>query len=180
MREIYKVDLPYPSLDNIKPDGISAKIISPAYSGQESELTAVMQYMYHHFYFEDIDEEIASGLIKISLAEMEHFEILGKLLLKLGVDPVYTWCPPLKWNFYNTSGVSYTKTPQKMLMDDITGELLAIKEYEKMLSCLRSEEVSAVISRIILDEQLHVKILKEYLEKINKNTQKECFMPKNT
>ncbi len=170
MREIYKVDLPYPSLDSIEPDAISAKIISPAYSGQESELTAVMQYVYHHFYFEEGWEEIANGLMKIAIAEMEHFEILGKLLLKLGVDPVYTWCPPLKWNFYNTGNVSYTKTPQKMLMDDITGELLAIKEYEKMLSCLQNEEVSAVIARIILDEQLHVKILKGYLEKISKNT----------
>lgn len=170
MREIYKVDLPYPSLDSIEPDAISAKIISPAYSGQESELTAVMQYVYHHFYFEEGWEEIANGLMKIAIAEMEHFEILGKLLLKLGVDPVYTWCPPLKWNFYNTGSVSYTKTPQKMLMDDITGELLAIKEYEKMISCLQNEEVSAVIARIILDEQLHVKILKGYLEKISKNT----------
>lgn len=62
--------------------------------------------------------------------------------------------------------MSYSQTPQKMLMDDITGELTAIEEYTQMLGQLSDERVGAVISRIRLDEELHVKVLQEQLEKL--------------
>ena len=163
MRKKYSVDLPYPSFDGIEKDPISAKIIAPAYAGLKGELAATLQYVYHHYFFEETNEEIANALMGIAISEMHHLEILGKLLLKLGVEPIYSQCPPLKWNFYSPSEISYTKNPQKMLMDDIMGELLAIKEYEKMIKLLENEQVSAVISRIILDEELHVKVLKNFL-----------------
>ena len=51
-------------------------------------------------------------------------------------------------------------------MDDITGELTAIEEYTQMLGQLSDERVGAVISRIRLDEELHVKVLQEQLEKL--------------
>ena len=53
-----------------------------------------------------------------------------------------------------------------MLMDDINGELAAIAEYDRIIGELRNERVSAIIKRIKLDEELHVKILREQLNKI--------------
>ena len=38
------VDLPYPDIDDIKEDKLTARIISPAYAQQKSELTAILQY----------------------------------------------------------------------------------------------------------------------------------------
>lgn len=163
------IDLPYPNIEDIEPSIYNAMVITPAYAGLHGELSAILQYTYHFFYFEKLGHlEIADVVFRISLAEMEHLETLGKLLLKLGVDPVFSICPPYQYNFYNTSKISYNTTPQKMLLDDIAGELSAINEYENMIKRLKSEEVSAVISRIILDEQLHVKALKECLEGICK------------
>jgi bacterioferritin len=163
------IDLPYPNFECIEQSVYNAMVITPAYAGLHGELSAILQYTYHFFYFEEYNyKDISEVLFRISLAEMEHLEILGKLLLKLGVDPVFSMCPPYQYNFYNTSKINYNKTPQKMLLDDISGELSAINEYENMMKRLKSEEVSAVISRIILDEQLHVKALKECLESISK------------
>lgn len=46
-----RVDLPYPSLDSLKPDLTAARIIAPAYAGiYISECNAIFQYTYHHFY----------------------------------------------------------------------------------------------------------------------------------
>lgn len=158
------LELPYPEPKNLCPDPFSARVISAAYAGGHGELTAILQYVYHHFWFENSgDEKTASVLVGIAVAEMRHLDILGKTLLALGADPVFTRFPPYKCDFYSSSFVNYSKTAKKMLMDDIAGELKAINDYREMQSVLKNEEVSAIVSRIILDEELHVKVLKERL-----------------
>ena len=165
------VNMPYPDTDGIKRDEKIARIISPAYASLSGELNAVMQYVYHYFNFKISDDaDNADVMLGIALAEMNHLEKLGELLITLGVDPVYTAYPPYKTDFYSTRGISYSKTAVKMLLDDIAGELAAINEYQKILDKIpktdNGERVGAIIYRIIIDEELHVKILKDALKKI--------------
>ncbi len=161
------LDLPYPTLDKIKENPNDACIIYPAYSGLHGELTGVLQYVYHHFYFEkQLNDATAQVLMGIALAEMEHYKMLGKAILKLGVSPIITTNLPYRYNPYNTSKILYSKEGQKMLLDDISTELVAIKTYQKMLDKLQDERVSALITRIILDEELHVQVLKKELESL--------------
>ena len=157
-------DLPYPSTDTLEKDVRSGQIISFAYATLHGELTAILQYVYHHFYFGEIEKTDAEILMAIAEAEMMHLDILGKAMLKLGVSPKYVQIPNTS-NYYSTCTVSQSKTPQKMIMDDIQGELTAIADYQKMLFILKNEQVEAIIQRIILDEQLHVEKLKEMLQK---------------
>ena len=164
-----KLELPYPSIEDILVDYKSASIISPAYCGVHGELDAILQYVYHCFYFKRIgDEQTAKILMGIAMCEMMHLEMLGELILKLGIDPVFTRRPPIRGDFYNTSQINYSRTPIKMLIDDITAEMVAVSEYEKICERLTNEQVGAVIKRIILDEQLHIKVLRARLEEINK------------
>ena len=168
MEKALIVDLPYPSTSEITEDLYSARIIAPAYASSHSELGAIMQYVYHHFYFDKLGEdEIANLLIEISVAEMKHLEILGETLLKLGVDPVFTKLPPYKIDFFSTRAISYSKTARKMLLDDIAGEMMGINDYNRMLDELENENVSAIIKRILLDEELHLVALKKCLKEIN-------------
>ena len=157
-------DLPYPSTDTLTTDVRSGQIISFAYATLRGEITATLQYVYHHFYFGEIDENDAEILMAIAKAEMIHIDILGTAMLKLGVSPRYVQVPNTN-NFYNTSTVSCSTTPQKMIMDDIKGEMNAIADYQKMLFILKNEQVEAIIQRIILDEELHLEKLKEMLKK---------------
>ena len=160
-------DLPYPSTDTLEKDVRSGNIISFAYATLKGELTAILQYIYHHFYFGQFEENDADTLMSIAVAEMVHLDILGKAMLRLGVSPKYVQCPNTT-AYFNTSTVSKSTTPQKMLMDDIQGELNAIADYQKMLFVLKNEQVEAIIQRIILDEQLHLEKLKQMLEKYAK------------
>lgn len=162
-----RLSLPYPKISGIGEDYRSAAIISPAYAGIHGELNTVLQYVFHSFYFEKEGmSEAADVMIGIAICEMKHLDLLGSLLLELGVQPIFTENPPRMCNFYNTSAICYSRTPQRMLMDDITGELAAIDAYTQMLDRLSDEAVGAVISRIRLDEELHVKVLKAQLEKL--------------
>jgi bacterioferritin len=108
----------------------------------------------------------ARSMENIAMAELIHMQILGKTLIKLGIDPVYTAKPPIRSGFFNTSRISTAKAPQKMLMDDIAAETQAINNYNQALKRLRNEEAAAVIQRIILDEKLHLEELKELLSQL--------------
>ena len=160
-----KVDLPYPVIEPCC-DFTSAKIIYPAYSGLKGELTATLSYTYHHLFFEKENDRETAELIKsIALCEMEHYNLLGKALISLGVNPLLLDKPSYLGEYYNASCVFTSHTAKKMLIDDISGELLAIDDYSKMLCRLKNEEVSALISRIRTDEELHVCALKNALNK---------------
>ncbi|MBS1455556.1 MAG: hypothetical protein HP008_00615 [Clostridia bacterium] len=164
------VDIPYPSMDCVKENRRAAYIISSSYAGYEGELNAILSYNYHSLYFESFGmKDYAETLTAISIAEMRHLDILGRLLIKLGADPVYTLRAFDKCDFYNTSNVSSSNIPVKMLLDDISGELTAINAYKEMEKKL-PDDVAAIIARIRLDEELHVKALKSLMEKLSSRT----------
>ena len=160
-------EIPYPGLEGIGEDPAALKIIAPAYAGGEGELTAVLQYIYQHIIFENSGyPEYADTLLKISLEEMKHLGILGSLICKLGAPPVYSYLPPYPINYYCARSVSYSKTPQKMILDDIQAEQYAIDSYGKMLCRLKDERIAAVIQRIRMDEEKHLAEFKRVLKEL--------------
>ncbi len=164
-----QVDLPYPDLAGIGEDLCSARIISPAYADRGSEMTAILQYVFQAIVLQKQGlEEYAKTLERIAITEMHHLEILGSLLYQLGVLPVFSSCPPRKFDFYSTSAVSYACDVHKMILDDILGETQAIYTYEEMIRKLKNEKVAAIIERIVLDEKLHLETLKNILRELNK------------
>ena len=162
-------ELPYPGLEGIQESSESICIIAPAYAGRGSEMTATLQYVYQSIIFSGLKmQEISDTLLSIAIAEMEHLELLGKMILKMGAKPIYSERPPVPSRFYTTSYVGYSVQPQKMIADDIRGETEAIEGYTCMAEKLKDEQAAAIISRIILDEKVHLaqlkKIYKELVE----------------
>ena len=157
-------ELPYPALNGIEKDEESVRILAPAYAAKEGELTATLQYIYQSFIFCSLSmAEYAKTLQAIAVAEMHHLDLLGRMILKMGAYPIYSACPPIPFNFYSASAVSYSVSPQKMIMDDIRAETEAIRCYERIAGRLKNEQAAAVISRIILDERLHLDAFKRIL-----------------
>lgn len=161
-------DTPFPTTEKITHDALSLRIISPAYAAPASELTAVLQYVYHTFFFrrEGLGD-IADTLESIAVAEMIHLRLLGETVLALGAAPVYTQFPPASFNFYSAKFVSYSCKLKDMIEDDIVGERHAIRGYENMLCKLKNKCVAAIISRILEDERLHLAALEKILEGLN-------------
>lgn len=156
---------PFPTIAGICPDAYSLRIISPAYASPQGELNAILQYVYHSFFFESHGfSDIAETLICIAVAEMLHLQILGKTILALGASPIYAQFPPTGFNFYSAKYVGYSCTLKNMLEDDLLGERHAIASYEKMLKRLKNEQVKAIITRILEDERLHVEALEKILK----------------
>ena len=132
-------DLPYPDLSGLTVDCKNARIIMPAYA----------------------DSKYAAALEGIAIAEMKHLDMLGEALLRMGVSPTYVRRPPEQCEFYSTCNVDYSVRPAAMLAADITAENEAIRSYEQMLCKIDNPTLNALISRILLDERMHLKAFKE-------------------
>ncbi len=157
---------PFPTVDDVSDDAYSLRVISPAYASSTGELNAVLQYIYHSFFFGSYGyKDVAEKLVSIAVAEMLHLNLLGKTILALGAAPVYCRCPPACFDFYSAKYVSYSRSLQFMLEDDIIGEKQAICQYDKMLKRLKNTQVKEIIARIRTDEILHLETLDSILSK---------------
>ncbi len=155
------VDIPYPNVSELLEDRCSASIIYPAFIGTHSELNAIIQYVYQEFeYTSQKKEEIAKTLTGISLCEMKHFHLLGETLKALKADSIFTDYPQYVTpsRFYRERACE--KGLERMLYEDIALEMQAIERYRYMVKRLSNEQVINVIERIVLDEELHLKVLK--------------------
>lgn len=138
------------------------RALSPAYAGRNGELTAVLQYVYQSVLLGGCGkEQQAKILIKIAVDEMRHLEKIGTLLVKLGVPPVFTACPPYPVAYYSASNVDYSRPLPQMIAADIRAEKEAIACYTRILDAVQNPDVRAVIERIREDEERHLAILKE-------------------
>lgn len=153
----YRSDLPYPDII-VEKNPTESKLLMPAYAGSASELTAVLTYSFQK-YVSPKYPEIATALEGIAITEMHHHELLGETIYALGGYPVMG-----ARTYWNGSFVTYTLDPRKYLRQNIIAEETAILNYERTILNLTSESVKTLLERIILDEEVHVKIFKELLK----------------
>jgi bacterioferritin len=162
------VDAPYPDPFDLSCDAYSLHVVSPAYATAESELNAILQYVYHSFFFAAKGkDDIAETLVSIAIAEMLHLDLLGKSILTMGAQPIYTAQPAAPFQFYSTKYVGYGSSLKTMVEDDIRGEQHAISSYERMLTRLCNQKVKEIIARILEDERLHLTALQGILKEIS-------------
>ena len=151
---LYRSELPYVDVVVDKNLGDS-KVLMPSYAGASGEMTAIMTYTYQHFV---ADKELATILEGISLVEMHHFDMLGKAITKLGGYPVVGGR-----TYWNGSFVNYTLDPKRFLKQNIIAEETAILNYERTILNLSQDCLKMMIERIILDEEIHIKLFKDCL-----------------
>lgn len=161
------LDEKYPSIEGLQKNIEVAYKIKQSYSGQISELTCINKYIYQSFILNDTFKEIKNALKKIAIVEMHHLEILGNILIKLGLNPSYTYIN--KYNnetYFQTDLINYETNILKFLKDNIKGEEKAIKEYQEIIKYADDEIITDILNRIILDEEHHIKIFKSILNNL--------------
>lgn len=165
----YCVNSPYPEPKVEKKNMQYANILLKDYAGKVSEFTAISLYSYQHFVSDGQYEDYAKLIGGIAVVEMKHLELLGETIKLEGIKPMYinNVCPPGK--FWNPMYVNYTICIEEMLMEDIKDEEMAIRNYKYHMTLINDKYIRKLIERIILDEELHVKLFKKELEKLQSN-----------
>ena len=161
--EKYRVDLPYPEI-KVKDKNLEyAKLLHDDYAGFVSEMSAITQYVYGHLVTDKVNEKVTATLEGIAMAEMKHLELLGKAIIALGGNPVYWGTYNNMDQYWNASYVSYSKDVKQLLMDNIKGEQDAIYQYKRHIYIIRDPHIQELLSRIVMDEKLHLTILTKLL-----------------
>ncbi|QAA32846.1 ferritin-like domain-containing protein [Clostridium manihotivorum] len=161
----YIVNLPYPEPRIERPNVQYANILLKDYSGDVSEFTAINLYVYQHFVSDGEYEDYAELVGGVSMAEMKHLELLGETIKLLGIKPIYidNACPPGR--LWTPRYVNFTTFITEMIMEDIQSEQKAIENYRYHLTLIQDRYIRELLERIILDEELHVKLFKQLYEK---------------
>ncbi len=143
-----------------------AAILSDDYAGTVSEMTAVTQYFYQHLIIEDSNEQLAAALECISIVEMHHLDMIGKLITDFGGDPQFRVMNRKNKAFWSGRYPLYLKNPQRFIKADIQSEQQAIRNYRLNISQIDDIYVKKVLERIILDEENHIKIFESFLNRM--------------
>ena len=78
----------YPKLQNVLKNPVYAQKLYNDFSGNLSELSTILQYTYEHIN-NDLGNTISNIILSISIVEMKHLNMIGKLIQMLGLPPYY-------------------------------------------------------------------------------------------
>ena len=150
---------PYPSIQVECPNPEYARLLLDDYAGMVSEMTAINQYLFHHFDMPQELADVAQMLEDVAIVEMHHLEILAELINLLGQPPMYMDGQGLFWN---ASYVPYlTGCPCEQLKSDIQAEQIAIETYRRHMELIDDRYIKEILARIIMDEELHLHLFSE-------------------
>lgn len=156
----YASELPYPQIQ-VSPNLAQAKLLMPLYAGISSELTAILTYSFQS-YVTTKYPEIAHAIEGIAKVEMYHHKLLGKTICALGGYPIMG-----ARTYWSGNYVNYTLPVKKYLEEDILAEKNTISNYEQTILNIENESVKTLLERIIIDEEIHIEVLKSLLEELN-------------
>ncbi len=156
---------PYPSLEGIGANRHDLEIIYNDYAGRISEFSAITQYVYHQLEAKgDHEEQIGSSLLAIAQVEMRHLNILGMLMIKLGGNPRFFYREDGALLPWQGSLIDGEDQIVRMLKSDLWLERQTIASYRWQGGQVSQPQITAVLNRLILDEEIHVNILERLLK----------------
>lgn len=156
---------PYPEIKVQSANRKYAGLLMDDYAGPESELTAITQYLFLHFTAKGKGAEAGETAVRIAVTEMHHMDILASVILLLGGRPVYSGNPAGSRGFWSGRFPYYGTALCDRLQSALNGEYQAIQNYEQHIRVIEDPCVQAILKRIVLDETLHVRILKETISR---------------
>lgn len=159
------VDLPYPPVKVSARNPAYANLLGVDYCGSVSEMSAITQYINNENRISCEDCPMAKTLLGIAMAEMMHLQKLGELIVLLGGNVDFTArYPNGKQKMWTPECLNLPENAKKMLLADMEAERDAIRQYEMHISMMKDECVNAVLTRIIMDEEYHIMILRTLLK----------------
>ena len=156
------INLPYPNVVNASDR--RKNVLEMIYRLYLSKFTAVAEYIYQNLIFSQ-NHPIAADLLEcISLIEMKHFRILGKLLTVLGVDPRIK---PADVNRRPKGSDSLSAISEQQLIDVAYNNIYTtksfIQEFNMLSRITNDREIKTTVQRLMLDEQHVVDLLEELI-----------------
>ncbi len=154
---------PYPPIQAAEPNRRYASMLLQDIASSRGEMTAVYQYLYQHWILETAESELAHLLARIAKVEMQHLDILGKLVVLLGGNPICRTNPCSCSTAWNGNMLQYTGSRRQLLAHNMSLELAAVNDYRTQAELIRDPCVSAILIRLAEDEEIHYQLFRSLL-----------------
>ncbi len=163
----FSAKAPYPSLEGIQPSPHDLNIVGNSYAGRISEFSAIAQYVYHQLEAKgDGRVPIGQTLLSIAQVEMRHLNILGTVVGRLGGTPSFYYREEGRLVPWQGGLVDGCRQVVEMLQSDLRLERQTIACYHWQGAQVSQPQITAVLNRIILDEEIHVQVLERLLKEV--------------
>lgn len=162
----YKVNSPYPKVKVVAPNETYGLMMLDNVGGMNSETSTISQYIYNHAIASQEFLELKQLFLDISLVEMQHLDIFMELSLKLKMDPRWWTCLNDQCCYWSPSYLNYPHHIKDVLQTAIDNEYQTIDKYMYQIKVIKDPFIVAILKRIIEDEELHIKILKDWKAKL--------------
>lgn len=160
---LYKVDKPYPELKVEGKNFAYARAMLSNMGGRNSEMTAVGSYFYNVLATSGRADELSHIFHGISIVEMQHLQMFGALAKLLGGDPRLWEARQGGHRYWSPGYIDYRWGIPELIKSSINAEHAAIQKYRAQEQKISDPNIQALLSRIIEDEQLHIKIFEDQL-----------------
>ena len=140
-----------------------ASLLSRTYAGPSGELTKILRYEYQSLILEEEQPLIAQELREMSRNDMKHLDLLGRLIVLLGGDPVFGVITRQGVNWWNGGIIPRNQTARQALTTDIRAQEEAIRTYRQLLLLITDPNIDAILRRIVADEQCQLRVLRSLL-----------------
>lgn len=142
-----------------------ARILSVNLASEVSEMSAINQYLFEYFQLYNEYKDIAVTLKRISIVEMHHMDIIGKMLIKLGSRAKFNYFSQRYRRYmpWNSNFLHYGNDIKKLIEYNIKSEQEAIRQYKHHAKIIDNGNISQVLYRIIEDEEIHIQVFKDIL-----------------
>ncbi len=152
--EKYCLNLPYAEVGG-KISQTELNELMEIYAGERSEFSLYCSYNYGYY--------LSAGNLRrtfygIATNKKTHIDILSEAIVNFGGLPLLSG----KQNFWTGKNVIYC-SGKSMLSQLIEQEKIVIGKYELLISISKNQSLKRLLSRITMDGQLHLTILKSLI-----------------
>lgn len=156
----YQSDLPYPQVKACETNLEYANLMLDNLGGVRSEMSTICLYRYNNLVTSAWDE-ISETFNHVSIVEMQHLNIFGKLAMQLGEDPRMWTRNNGCYQYWSPGYNQYPLPLNQLLTNAIQGEIAARDRYVQQQSCINNCNVRENLARIAVDEEIHIEIFKQ-------------------
>lgn len=161
----YRVNEPYPPVRVIGPNPVYACSMLSNIASIVSEMSDIVRYSYISVVTKPKHSWISKCFHDVSIVEMYHLNIFSELALLLGADPrLWTCSKNPQW--WSPSFISYPHELRALVKESIKAEKAAIRKYSREARTIRDMNITAILNRIIRDEEHHLQIFNEIYRQI--------------
>ncbi len=159
--DCFTLSLPYPDERPARHDLYMARRLFPMYIGDGGELGSVSGYLYAALRCERCNPHLSEIFDTVAQTELRHLRLLGQLIRDLGADPFIRTrvetarIPP--------ETVGCPRTLRMLLEMSLHGEQTAADHYRYLIKQTDDRAVSALLERILLDEEQHITLFSNLL-----------------